>query len=101
MAYTYSVNESGTASFAKWIIIYFKMNIAGWQNFIDIFNKNWITTMVQIAPNGTVLVSSMIENYSTGDNVRFYANFFSTDNDGGMFVGTYYKINFINTYQSF
>ena len=65
------------------------------------FNKNGITTLIQIAPNGTVLVSSLIENYINGDNIRFYANFYSTSSGPGNSAGTYYKINFVNTYQSF
>ena len=29
------------------------------------------------------------------------ANFYSTESNGGISIGTYYKINFANTYQSF
>ena len=65
------------------------------------FNKNGITTLIQIAPNGAVLVSSMTENYNKGDSIRFYANFYSTQGGTGISAGTYYKINFVNTYQSF
>lgn len=65
------------------------------------FNKNGITTMIQLAHNGVVLVSSMVQNYNTGDPIRFYANFYSSDGGYATAIGQNFKIQFPSTYQSF
>ena len=65
------------------------------------FNKNGITTIIQLAPNGVVLVSSMVQNYDIGDTIRFYANFYSSDGGNGSNIGQNFKIQFSSTYQSF
>ena len=65
------------------------------------FNKNGITTIIQLAPNGVVLVSSMVQNYNIGDAIRFYANFYSSDGGYGTSTGQNFKIQFPSTYQSF
>ena len=65
------------------------------------FNKNGVTTITQLTPNGVVLVSSMVQNYNIGDPIRFYANFYSYDGVYGSVIGQNFKIQFPSTYQSF
>ena len=65
------------------------------------FNKDGITTIIQLAPNGVVLVSSMVQNYDIGDTIRFYANFYSSNSGNASFTGQNFKIQFPSTYQSF
>ena len=65
------------------------------------FNKNGVTTIIQLAPNGVVLVSSMVQNYSTGDDVRFYANFYSSNDGYATELGQSFKLRLPSTYQSF
>ena len=67
----------------------------------NFFNKDGITTIIQLAPNGVVLVSSMVQNYNSGDTIRFYANFYSTDGGYATAIGQNFKIQFPSTYQSF
>ena len=65
------------------------------------FNKDGITTIIQLAPNGVVLISSMSQDYNVGDPIRFYANFYSSNGGFGTDLGQNFKIKLPSTYQSF